>query len=250
MKYLFLLFLFSTQVLFSQQDSPHTKIQLPIDSDTTNDFIIERPQYVISYNLSLNVANWASWELDSSSYGSIQRFEDGFLTETKLPKKAKRVSSSSYNYSGFDRGHLVRSEERTASVKDNRATFYMSNIVPQTPDLNRGVWYDFEKWCEKMCKDSSKVLYVIAGGIYKSGKKVNNLISIPDSCYKIVVVVSPGEEVTKDTRVEAVIIPNVQGIKFDKWKKYKCTVNDIEISTGFSFLNKLPKTIQVELKRK
>ncbi|MBK9249448.1 MAG: DNA/RNA non-specific endonuclease [Ignavibacteria bacterium] len=171
------------------------------------------------------------------------------FTDTTLPTGFYRVHHDDYNFSvdGYERGHIVRSEERTIDAADNRSTFILSNIMPQQTDLNQGVWADMEDWCESMCKDSTKELFIVAGGIFKSGFRVSGIIAAPDSCYKIVVILEPGQKlanVDKNTRIEAVIMPNIKGIRKDKWEKYKRTIDEIEAATGYDFLNYVRKDIQ------
>ena len=215
------------------------------DADSIDDYIIFRPQYIMSYNKNRNVNR--DW------YGGAVRYSGSFMTDTSLPVKFYRVKHSDYTNSGFDRGHMVRSDERTATDADNRSTFILSNILPQTPDLNQGVWLNMEYWCETMCKDSLKELYVIAGGIYSATPNtIGNGVAVPDSCWKIVVVLEKGQgwkNVTASTRVEAVIMPNVQGVRNDKWQQYKRSVKDIERVTGYNFLNELNATVQATIEK-
>lgn len=233
--------------------SIHLEVNQPVDADSTDDYLIVRRQYALSYNKNKNEANWVSWELNKSWYGAAERYSGTFITDTSLPVGFTRIKHSDYTNSGFDRGHLVRSEERTIDDADNKSTFILTNILPQRPDLNQGVWYDMEQWCETMCKDSTKELFVIAGGIYTSNSTINKLVAIPDSCFKIVVVLESGQRlssITKTTRIEAVIMPNIQGIRADNWQKYKRTIDEIEAATGYDFLNYVRKDIQAVIESK
>lgn len=143
-------------------NSIHLSLGVPFDSDTTDDYLIVRSQYVLSYNKDLNIPNWVSWELHSDWFGDVDRYTGNFITDTTLPIAFYRVTHSDYTNSGYDRGHLVRSEERTKTIEDNKSTFILTNIIPQTPDLNRGVWLNLEYYCEDLCKKYNKLLYVIA----------------------------------------------------------------------------------------
>lgn len=157
------------------------------------------------------------------------------------------MKHSDYTNSGYDRGHLVRSEERTKTIEDNKSTFILTNIIPQTPDLNRGVWLNLEYYCEDLCKKDNKLLYVIAGGINRTKNTIGNQIVVPDSCFKIVVVLEKGQsllDVNESTQIIAVVMPNIEGVRSDKWEKYRTSVRAIENSTGYNFLDKLPINIQ------
>jgi len=231
--------------------SVHLTLGLPTDDDPADDYIIIRSQYALSYNKDLNVSNWVSWELNASWFGDVPRYRGNFLQDTLLPDGYYRVRHADYTNSGFDRGHMVRSEERTATYEDNKATFYMTNILPQTPDLNQGVWGQFENHLERLCKKENKQLYVIAGGIFHTKQKINGIVTIPDSCFKIVVVLERGQtlkDITEQTPIIAVVMPNIAGVRKDDWETYRTNINRIENSTGYKFLTRVEEDISKQLK--
>jgi endonuclease G, mitochondrial len=233
--------------------SIHTALGVPVDSDTTDDYLIVRPQYVLSYNKYKNVANWVAWELSSKWFGDTPRHSGSFITDTSLPEGFYRVKHSDYTKSGYDRGHMVMSEERTDNEEDNISTFILTNILPQRPDLNQGVWLNFEKYCNTLCLLDNKELFIYAGGIFRSNKKIGNGVAVPDSCFKIVVILEKGEglkDVDINTEVIAVVMPNTNGVRDDQWEDYQTTVRRIEYSTGYDFLNCVPKEIQDVIENK
>lgn len=241
---------FSQQNIAAAEKSIHVALGIPVDSDSTDDYIIVRPQYVLSYNCIRNVPNWVSWELNNKWYGKKNRYNGRFLTDTSLPSDFYRVNHSDYTNSGYDRGHLVRSEERTNTVKNNKATFLLTNILPQRADLNQGVWLNLEYYCEKLCKEENKELFIIAGGIFHNNNRIDDLIAIPDSCFKIIVILDKGQnvkDITMDTPIIAVVIPNIQGVRNEPWEKYKTTIRRIEYSTGYNFLSNLNQEFQDSL---
>jgi len=254
---LLLIFSCSTPQQQVESDKPAAAIQIfenvnvtmgiPVNNDSTDDYIIMRPQYVLSYNPQKNVANWVSWNLNSSWYGDVPRYSGNFITDTSLPDSFYKVKHSDYTNSGYDRGHMVRSEERTRTVEDNKSTFLLTNILPQRPDLNRGVWLNLENYCEELCKKENKELFVIAGGIFHSQNKIKDVIAVPDSFFKIIVMLNRDESlqsVSDSTKIIAVIMPNKNGVRNDSWKSYLTTIRRIESSTGYNFLTNVRKQIQ------
>ena len=200
----------------------------------------------------MNVANWVAWELNADWFGDAAR-SSKFTTDTSLPAGFYRVTDDDYKYTGFDRGHIVRSEERTTDDTDNKSTFILTNVMPQTPDLNQGVWLNFEYFCQSLAQDSLKELFIYAGGVYHSGTRLKEKVSVPDSCFKIVVVLDRGQglkDVSEKTTIYAVMMPNIAGIRKDKWQKYATTIDDIEKATGYDFLNEVPKEIQQVIESK
>ncbi|NMB82269.1 MAG: DNA/RNA non-specific endonuclease [Ignavibacteria bacterium] len=235
-----------------QSDYPHIEnvnltLGIPVDNDSTDDFLIFRPQYVLSYNPNRNVANWVSWNLDSTWYGDVPRYSGNFITDTALPDSFYKVKHSDYTNSGYDRGHMVRSEERTRTVEDNKSTFLLTNILPQRPDLNRGVWLNLENYCEELCKKKNKELFVIAGGIFHSENKIKDVIAVPDSFFKIIVVLNRDESlesISDKTTIIAVAMPNKNEIRTDVWQNYVTNIRRIENSTGYDFLTNVSKQFQ------
>lgn len=241
--YLLITAIFSSSFALSQTqydwvNSIHTSLGVPFDADTTNDYIIVRPQYVLSYNAQKGVPNWVAWQMNASWFGDVPRYTGNFITDTSLPSGMYRVKHSDYTNSGYDRGHMVRSEERTKTVEDNKSTFILTSILPQQPDLNQGVWLDFEYHLEKMCKEQSVDLYVYSGGVFNSDStlKSEGKVAVPDSCFKVVFVCGSGSIIPYDTL--AVMMPNIDGIRSDDWKKYETTLERVEWSSGYTFSRK------------
>src|SRR5215472_9446100 len=108
-----------------------------------NHYLIQRPVEAIDFSDNLGEPNWASWDLTSGDVGSSGR-ASSFYTDTNLPANFTWVTDSDYTGSGFDRGHMCPSGDRTDNTADNDLVFFMSNIIPQAADNNQGVWDSFE----------------------------------------------------------------------------------------------------------
>jgi len=233
----------------------HVEAGIPYDSDSTDELIICRPQYVLSFCPKKNTANWVAWNLNSDWYGDVPRYKGNFISDTLLPDTLYRVKHSDYTNSAYDRGHLVRSKERTKTAEDNKSTFFLTNIIPQTPDLNQGVWLKLELFCETMCTKENKNLFIYSGGIFHSDStlKGEGKVAVPDSCFKIILILKQGEgpkKATKKTKVIAVVMPNKQGVRRDPWEEYVTTVRHIENSTGYNFFSNLDDELQEILENK
>jgi endonuclease G len=216
-------------------------------------FLIDRPQYSLSYNNDRRIPNWVSWELNQSWIGTTPR-QDDFRPDPTLPANWYRVLSSDYSRSGFDRGHMIPSADRDNNPENQAATFFMTNIVPQSPDNNRGPWVRLEEYCRKLA-GQGKQLYIIAGpyGQKATIGSVGKTITVPESVWKIVVILDrPVRSVNaiKSAQIIAVDIPNIQGIKEEGWGKYRVSIDQLEQKTGYDFLNQLPTPLQAELESK
>src|SRR5215831_16673344 len=112
-------------------------------------YLVQRTVEAIDYNDTLGLPNWASWDLTSSDIGSSGRSPE-FFTDTSLPPSFYEVTTTDYSGSGYDRGHMCPSADRTDNTTDNDLVFLMSNIIPQAPINNEGVWASFESYCRTL----------------------------------------------------------------------------------------------------
>lgn len=220
-----------------------------------NNYLLIKTQYDLGYNNSKGEAAWVSWHLDAADLGSAARC-DCFSQEAQLPSTFFRASSTSYSGSGFDRGHMAPSADRTNTATNNAATFLMSNMLPQAPKLNQVTWVALENY-ERTLVGQGNELFIISGGYGTGGSGSNGgttntinggLINVPSHCWKIIVVIPVGNDdasrVTAATRVIAVDMPNVQTVNAQPWSYYRISVNSIQAATGYNFLSNIPADIQ------
>ncbi len=229
----------------------HLEMGVPTDGDASDDFAVRRPQYALSYNPRHNVANWVSWNLNASHYGAAPR-RPVFSPDPALPPRFARVATSDYTGSGYSRGHMVRSEERTATARDNAATFLLTNVLPQTQELNGGPWLRLEEHLQRLAQVKGKEMFVMAGGTFPPGHATLNgrgKVAVPATTWKIVVVL-PGGRGARDVRtaadveVIAVEMPNARAFPSPRWQRYRTTVDALERKTGYDFLAALPDPVE------
>jgi DNA/RNA endonuclease G (NUC1) len=239
----------------------HLEFGKPLDADPASDTIVTKTQFVTSYSSVRGGPNWVSWNLNRSHFGYRPRC-DCFSADntTDIPAGVYRVVTGDYTSSGYTRGHMVRSEERTLTAADNQATFLMTNILPQTSELNSGPWGYLEFDAETMAKFRGKELYVLAGGLYGAAPatlKNEGKVQIPTHTWKIILILPAGKglaDVTSSSDVEviAVSMPNTTnlltpGFSSTPWSNYVTTVDQLEAATGYDFFSLLPDAIENEL---
>ncbi len=232
------------------------------------EIIISRPQYVISYNKEFRNPNWAAWKLEKKDIGNSGRAET-FAPDDDLAKylkssnnAVKPVGESAYSGFCFDRGHQVPSADRSNTVHNNRETFLMSNVSPQTPYLNRGVWSRLEQYTRTVVQNENKKAYIISGPIYDQdfGKiGANNDIQVPSKHFKIIFLVNANlsaADINSNTETIAVVMPNTNedgsapsvtspcplpanslntAGSINDWEEYKTTIADVEKLSGIIF---------------
>lgn len=222
------------------------------DPTNADNYLMEKPQYILSYNRSKGTANWVSWHLHSSWLGNVDRSDD-FRPDELLPSGFYQVSPTDYRGSGYDRGHIVPSADRTDSTTDNSATFLMTNMMPQSPANNREVWRELEEYSRQLVQQG-KELYIIAGPQGKIKTLARGKVTVPQSTWKIVVVLdNPGQGlrgITQNTRAIAVRMPNNQSIARTDWRDYRVSIDEIEKITGYDFLSNVPTSVQDAIERR
>jgi endonuclease G, mitochondrial len=226
----------------------------------SENYLIARPQYALSYSKNKGIPNWVSWQLNASWLGDAHRVGK-FAPDQDLPADWVRIKPSDYTGSGFDRGHMANSEDRSRSPEDNIQTFLMTNIIPQSPDNNQGAWVQLENYSRQLVR-SGKELFIVSGGYGQGGIGKNGLkatvgqgkVLVPAVTWKVILVLDKPNSgvagVDRNTRTIAVIMPNKQGIKSDPWQQYSTSVQAVEKLTGYKFFTTVPESIGTVIKAK
>lgn len=216
-------------------------------TDTANkdNFLMIKKQFILSYNDTKGGANWVNWHLQKSDIGTVDRGD--FHVDRDLPEGFKRVTKADYNNSGFDRGHLCNSKDRTKTVADNAATFNMTNILPQRPGNNQGPWKALEDFSRVLARQNQE-LYILAGAYGSLSTIADGKVNVPKNFWKVIVFLPKGSSdigrITADTRAIAVCMPNRSSIRRNNWRRYVTTIRNVEAATGFDLLSELSADIQ------
>ncbi|HPY82414.1 MAG: DNA/RNA non-specific endonuclease [Bacteroidales bacterium] len=154
------------------------------------------------------------------------------------------ASAVDYRKSGYDRGHLAPAGDMKWNVQAMKESFYYSNISPQLPQLNRGVW----KKLEDKVRDWVHIydtLYIITGPILHDSLPTIgiNKVAVPEYFYKIVLLYS-------SVKQDAVgfIIPNSPYVHKD-FEKYMVSVDSVEKHVNMSFFMQVPKNVRKNMKK-
>ena len=203
---------------------------------SSNGEVVEHTYYSLSYLEEHEQAEWVHYKLNSSMLtGQIPRKKNYTLDQKVSTGSAK---TSDYTNSGFDRGHLVPAADMKMDFTSVKEAAYMSNISPQKPKFNQGVWKKLEENARDLAKKTE--LYITTGGVLSSVdlKKIGkNNLSVPDQFYKIIYD-------TKNQKMFAYLMPNK---KIDSREKYVVTVDSIETLTGIDFYHQLDDELENKL---
>jgi len=231
------------------------------DPREKDNYLMEKPHFSLSYNDSKGTPNWASWRLTADTIGKAKRFP--FYPDQTLPRGFGRIVPKDYTNDGFDRGHMCPHEDRSADEEMSRATFVMSNIIPQAKNVNEQAWKNLEDFCRDLVM-KGKTLYIVAGPAGKKGQCADGgwhetigttrKVTVPSACWKVIMVLDSGPgydpaKVNANTRLIAVIMPNDLSVG-SAWKGYRRSVKDVETLTGYHFFENAPHPLIDRLKEK
>ncbi len=189
------------------------------DVSNSNNYLMVNDEFAMSYNRSRSSANWVAWRISKSDMSDLQR-EDSYRPDDRLPNGWTRITPADYSRSGYTRGHLCPSADRDKSPESMAATFLMTNMVPQTYDLNAGPWLELESELRRLAWRGNDV-YVIAG-VYGEKERIKRKLSVATNNWKIAVIIRSGsgvDSIGEKTRIIAVDMPNIDGIKDSSWEK-------------------------------
>jgi len=230
------------------------------DPSGKNNYLLDREYFATSYNNEKGTPNWVSWRLAASDLGRAPR--ENFYADPDLPSDFLRVSPTEYIRSGFDRGHMCPHGDRTATTQSSHATFAMTNIIPQSHDVNTMAWESLENYIRDLAKAQGKVCYIIdgpsgVGGTGKDGLKTktpDGVVTVPESCWKVAMIldgdVASAKDLTPDSaiRLIAAIMPNADGAVTEDWTPFQVSVKQVEALTGYTFFGEVDPAVINPLK--
>lgn len=216
-----------------------------------NNYLMVKPQYTLSYNRSKATANWVAWKVSGYWIGTTPR-QDNFRPDSTLPAGWYQVTDNDYSGSGYDRGHICPSGDRTRTVEDNSATFLMTNMMPQLGTNNQQSWAQFEDYTRTLAEAGNEV-YVISGPTGNIGTIAGGKVVVPAYTWKVILVLPEGsndlQRISRNTRAFGIVVPN-QGALVSTWRTYRVTVDAVEDLTGHDFFSLVPKNTQAIIERR
>lgn len=195
--------------------------------------ICQRKGYALGYSDKHKQPLWVSYELTRSQVVTrVCTRSDKFRPD---PYFTNSPSLLDYKNSGYDRGHLAPAADMHWDPEAMHDSFYLSNMSPQVPGFNRGIWKQLEEWVRRTASNEVSV-FVITGPIFYTNRihkaigKINK-ITVPDAYYKIIY------DETPPVKMIGFILNNQPST--NSLDTFTCTVDDIEKVTGLDFFSLL-----------
>ena len=239
MKRIFLLLLYFSIVnsLCFSQNINLEGIEIPTITEERSDRVITHKGYTVSYNYDWKIPNWVAYELtDLEVQGEVPRY-DRFKPDPMVPQGAT-ATTNDYKHSGYDRGHMAPAADMKWNEQVMKESFYLSNICPQNPNLNGGVWKDLEEQVRDLASQKGKI-FVVCGPIVNdiSNTIGENKVVVPQAFYKVLL-----QEENGEIHTIGFVYENVSGRK--PMSTYAMTVDEVENLTNIDFFPSLPNKIE------
>ena len=230
-KLLLLLVLLSSQALadINQQCPQFTVNGTPQYQPQPGDQEICHLNYAVIHRCSVKAPVAVFEHLTVAAMSGSATRKDDFRPD---PLVTPNCSASLADYAvvgkTHDRGHMAPAKNNTISVEIMSESFFLSNMVPQLANNNRGIWKQLETFERQWAMSPGTDFYIISGGIFDQGHPViGNGLGIPTRLYKIII--------EKNSRkVQAYLMPNA-ALPVKDLPKYQTTMTAVEEATGMKF---------------
>lgn len=204
------------------------------------DIVVKHKAFIIAYDEETEQAEWVLHRLtDTYIYQGKARRTDDFRQDELITTGS--ASLDDYYRSGYDRGHLAPAADFKWDDDAMSESFLMSNMSPQLPGFNRGVWKELEELTRDWAVQE-KDMYIVTGPVFKDSFRYigPNEVAIPDYYFKVIMDVSP-----PSYKAIGFILPheksNMPLIHF------AVSVDSVESFTGINFFPALPDSLEEAL---
>ncbi len=206
-----------------------------------DDEIIRHEGYTLRFRDPYKEADWVAYPLLAYEItGDADRKSEPFKPDPEVATGS--AVPTDYSRSGYDRGHLAPAGDFKYSQRMMGESFFMSNMTPQAPQFNRGIWKSLEEQVRNWAvRDNG--LYVITGPILKPGLPTigrQNQIAVPEQFYKVILYCN-----APDIRMIGFLLNN-EGSN-QPLSDFVVPVDQIERLSGIDFFPKIPDDIERKL---
>lgn len=216
------------------------------------DQILYNRHYVLGYSYYFRQAKWALEIVDQKKL-DVKRV-DNFRSDYRIPERF-RADKDVYENSGFHRGHLVSSANKLENQLQNSETFLLSNMSPQKPRFNSGIWKKLEGAVRALdAQEKIFETYVISGPIFyfdedvkmmgENNEKISVTLPIPHAFFKSILV----ERNTGVIDMWSFIIPNKTSNK--KLESFLVETSKVEKISGLFLWETLLGTKMINKKNR
>lgn len=203
-----------------------------------NGILVKHRYYALSFQTERQQAEWVYYKITPLHvHGKAERASQ-FKADPKLGKLSPKPSD--YAHSGYDRGHLCPAASMRLNDTAMKETFYMSNMSPQKPVFNRGIWKMLEEQEREWVLREDSVA-VVCGPVWIQtiDSLPGSLIPVPSHYFKVLY------DLSEPVKMIGFVIPNQKGAH--ALPGYAVSVDEVERLTGIDFFAELPDVLENRL---
>ena len=224
-----------------QSNNPPTQSSWAMPAILPTETVTQHSAYSLVYNHKHMQAKWVAYNLTyGNTVGGAERSSKFSIDPSISPRTAV---TSDYTKTGYDRGHLAPAGDMKFSAQAMSESFYMSNVSPQLPGFNRGIWKKLEEQFRSWAPSSHPV-FVVTGPVLTDpisshiGQTCS--ISVPQRFYKIML------DTASPMRAIAFVLPNNSSTQ--PLSSFAMSIDEVERITGMDFFPKLndPQEAKIE----
>ena len=196
----------------------------PVKAEGNNQYLC-RIGYAVNYNYNTKVAHYVVEHITVDHLVKNAPRKDDFREDPEVPTQYRQTLAD-YTNMGYDRGHVAPAADMTFNAQAMSESFYLTNMMPQVPGNNRGIWKYLEENVRYWTQVKGEV-YVITGALFEGQPKMMNKVSVPSHVYKIVIDPKTGKQIAYlfiNEKLDPKLIDN-----------YAVSVSTIEQKTGINF---------------
>ena len=187
-----------------------------------------RLSYLTLNDTDAKLPIWVSYTLyPEYALGCVPR-SNAFAADQSLIK-GMRAELADYAKSGYDIGHVAPNADMSSFDQSEKESFLLTNMFPQIPGLNRGIWKLLETSVRGWATQLGHPLVVYAGPLYGPGDKQigANRVVVPHAFYKIVIDTTTNE-------VAGFLFPHI-GNQGNDLTKVRAPISQIQQLSGVTF---------------
>lgn len=218
---------------------------IPVDLQTLvipqspGEEVICHTGFCLYYNEPHEQSSWVAYSLSLEKTIKAAERANKFIPDPKV--KTFTANDKDYSGSGYDRGHLAPAADMSWSDQAMKESFYYSNMSPQLPSFNRGIWKRLEEQVRAWAIHDS-LIYVVTGPVLKENLPSigANKVSVPELFYKVILVYKSTEK-----RGLGFVMKN-EGSSLPL-KDYIVSIDSVQRLTGIDFFHSLPDHEEEEI---
>jgi endonuclease G len=188
-----------------------------------------RTNYAVIHKCSVKAPIAVFEHLTIAAMTGPAKRKDNFRADPQVHEQC-RATLADYATVGrtHDRGHMAPAGNNTQNDQIMSESFFLSNMVAQVANNNRGIWKQLETWERQWATAPGTDFYIVSGGIFDPGHPVvGNGLGVPTRLYKIIIE-------KNSQKVMAYLMPNAP-LPVADLPKYQTTMTEIERATGMRF---------------